>query len=83
MTSSVYSRAVQRAAEFLGGAEKLASYLGVPAADVQQWLAGTRPPQAVFLRVVDFIIDETSPAQDGEPGEAPPGNDCAPAERSY
>lgn len=82
--TSIYSRALQRAAELLGGRDRLAKYLEADPSDVQKWISGeARPPQAIFLRVVDFIIDETSPAQgeDGA-GEAPSRNDCAPAERS-
>ncbi len=78
MASGIYSRALQRAAELLGGRDKLAAYLGVGTAEVQKWIAGTRPPQAVFLRVVDFIIDETSPPP-SEAGEPPPRNDCSSA----
>ena len=81
--SSIYSRALQRASELLGGRDKLAAYLDVAPADVQKWISGAaRPPQAVFLRVVDFIIDESSPAP-GDAGEAPARNDCARPERSY
>jgi hypothetical protein len=81
--SSIYSRALQRAAELLGGRDKLAKYLDADSADVQKWISGAvRPPQGIFLRVVDFIIDETSPAQgDDGAGEAPSQSDCAPAQR--
>jgi hypothetical protein len=81
MASGIYSRALHRAAELLGGRDKLAAYLGVPASEVQSWLSGTRPPQAVFLRVVDFIIDETKPPGN-EAADPPARNDCASAERS-
>ena len=77
MASGIYSRALQRAAELLGGRDKLAAYLGVPTAEVQKWIAGARPPQAVFLRVVDFIIDETTPPG-SDPADPPARNDCAP-----
>ena len=84
MTSSIYSRALQRAAELIGGRDKLAAYLGVPLADLQKWISGaTRPPQPAFLRAVDFIIDETSPPESDSAGDSPSRNDCAPAERSY
>jgi hypothetical protein len=76
MASGIYSRALQRAAELLGGPDKLAAYLGVSTAEAQKWIAGTRPPQAVFLRVVDFIIDETSPPQ-SDAADPPARNDCA------
>ena len=82
--SSIYSRALQRAAELLGGRDKLAKYLDLDPSDVQKWISGAvRPPQAIFLRVVDFIIDETSPAPGDDAGEAPSQSDCARPERSY
>jgi len=84
MASSIYSRALQRASELMGGRDELAKFLGVPATDVQKWISGgARPPQSIFLRVVDYIIDETSPPENGDGGEAPARNDCAPAERPY
>ena len=84
MASSIYSRALQRASELMGGRDELAKFLDVPAADLHKWISGgARPPQSVFLRVVDYIIDETSPPENGDSADAPSRNDCAPAERSY
>ena len=58
--SSVYSRALAKAAELLGGRTELARMLQVPIADVERWLADDgKPPREVFLRVVDIILDET------------------------
>lgn len=76
MASSVYSRAVRKAAELLGGRDNLARILNVPLADVNKWIAGEKPPREIFLRVVDLIIDETAP-----PGDSPDASprDCAPA----
>jgi len=80
MATSVYSRALQRAAEMLGGRDKVAKYLGVPQADVTRWISGAaKPPRLHFLRAVEFIIDETALPPGGDsPGETPPANDCAP-----
>lgn len=84
MASSIYSRALQRASELMGGRDELAKFLDVPATEVQKWISGgARPPQAIFLRVVDYIIDETSPAESDDSAEAPSRNDCSPAERPY
>lgn len=84
VTVSVHSRALQRAAELLGGREKLAHFLAVPLADITRWIAGTaKPPQPLFLRVVEFIIDETTPPESDAAGDTPQANDCAPAERRY
>ena len=83
MTTSVHSRVLQRAAEMLGGRDKLAKYLGVPLADVTRWIGGAvKPPRLHFLRAVEFIIDETSPPEGGDSnGDTPPANDCAPVRR--
>jgi hypothetical protein len=82
MTTSVHSRVLQRAAEMLGGRDKLAKYLGVSLADVTRWIAGAaKPPRPHFLRAVEFIIDETSPPESGEGAESPSANDCAGAGR--
>lgn len=77
MTASVYSRALLRAAEFVGGRDKLARVLRVPKAELESWIAGAaKPPRDVFLRVVDLILDETA-AEGGEAPEPPPPRDAA------
>ena len=76
--ASVYSRALLRAAELIGGRDKLARVLGVSKADLDNWIAGeAKPPREVFLRAVDLILDETGPA--GGPNDAPepPPHDAA------
>lgn len=66
--ASVYARAVRRAAELVGGRDKLASALQVPRAEIDKWLADEKkPPRDMFLRVVDLIIDDGRPAG-GDPG---------------
>ncbi len=78
MASSVYSRALQKAAELMGSHQKLSRYLQVPAADLQSWILdkGT-PPVAIFLRVIDFILDETPQPADSDPGDPPAPRDAA------
>jgi hypothetical protein len=85
MTASVYSRALRRAAELLGGREKLAKILQVPAVELDKWLAEReKPPRDVFLRVVDLILDETTPAREGDDAqEPPPSRDAAGSSRRY
>jgi hypothetical protein len=62
MAASVYSRTLQKAAELIGGQQKLCRYLRVPAADMQRWIDDKKvPPTGIFLRVVDLIIAETPP----------------------
>ena len=76
--ASVYSRALQRAAELLGGRDKLAHILQVPKADLDTWIAErSKPPRDVFLRVVDLILDETAPAEGSGPQDPPPPRDAA------
>ena len=74
---TVHSRAVLRAAELLGGRDKLARVLRMPKADIDKWISGeAKPPREVFLRVVDLILDETSPAS-GPDAQDPPPRDAA------
>ena len=78
VASSVYSRAVRKAAELLGGREKLSRTLQVPLAEIEKWLADKgKPPREIFLRVVDLIIADNGVADAG-PSDAPPAKDCAP-----
>ena len=75
--ASVYSRALLKAAELLGGRAELARMLQVPGAEIDRWIADEeKPPREMFLRVVDIILDETS-AGASEPAEPPPGRDAA------
>lgn len=78
MPNSVYSRTMQKAAQLAGGEKQLARYLRVPLADLQKWIAGKdTPPTTHFLKAIDLVLDETSPAAGSEPGEPPAPNDCA------
>ena len=78
MVSTVYSRTLLKAAQLAGGSQKLARHLRVPLADLQKWLGGSdAPPIAVFLKAVDLVLDETSPSGGSDPGDPPPGKDCA------
>ena len=57
--TNVHARAMRRAAQVLGGVEALRSHLQVSMRDLSRWMAGeARPPDAVFLRVVDLLADE-------------------------
>jgi hypothetical protein len=52
-------RALRRAAQGLGSVEVLRAHLGVSMSQLNSWLEGeTRPPDAVFLQVVDLLADE-------------------------
>lgn len=79
MAASIYSRATQKAADLLGGRERLAKVLLVAPGDVDDWIADrARPPREVFLRVVDIVIDEGgAPPGASETADPAPPRDCA------
>jgi hypothetical protein len=87
MVASVYSRALRKAAELLGGREKLSKVLHIPTADIDKWIADKgKPPREIFLRIVDLILDETGPAagnSTGESSEPPPSRDAAGSSQRY
>lgn len=59
MAKTVQSRAVERAAELLGGPEQLAARLGLSTGMVRAWIAGAvSPPDSHLLQVLD-ILGET------------------------
>jgi hypothetical protein len=59
MESGVPMRAVQRAAEIVGGSESLAAYLNVPSTWITSWMEGASPvPQSQLMRVVGIILDQ-------------------------
>ena len=56
---NVYMRALRRAAQASGSVEALRRHLGVSMSQLNSWLEGeARPPDAVFLQVVDLLADE-------------------------
>ena len=56
MVDTVQARALQRAADILGGKEPLRAALHAPMARLDEWLAGrTTPPMDIFLKAVDII----------------------------
>jgi hypothetical protein len=75
-SASVYSRAVRKAAEMLGGRENLARALQVPLSEVEKWLLEQKkPPREVFLRVVDILIEDSA-GSDDPAGDPPSGRDA-------
>lgn len=55
-----YKATVARAADIAGGVQTLSDRLRVPVVDLMRWIQGeTKPPRGVFLRLVDFIIEES------------------------
>jgi hypothetical protein len=58
MRKTVYSRALARAAKILGSTEALRAYLNVSTRGLELWMHGyARPPDHVFLRVVDLLTE--------------------------
>ena len=61
-----YRVALARAAGLLGSTRELSVRLQVPMPELTRWLAGNgKPPLAVFLRVVDILIQEGSRVSPG------------------
>ena len=57
--TNVHARAMRRAAQILGGVEALRAHLQVSMTQLRGWMSGeARPPDSVFLRVVDLLSDE-------------------------
>ena len=55
---SIYASTLQRALEIVGGEQKLARHLRVPAEDLRRWLAGEQdPPLPFFLQAVDVVLE--------------------------
>ena len=80
MAASVYSRALRKAGELMGSYRKLSRYLQVPSDELQRWIDDKAvPPVAVFLRVVDYILDETPPPEGSGPADAPAPHEGASA----
>jgi hypothetical protein len=59
---SVHVRALQRAAQLVGGRDRLAQHLKVRAVLLDAWMSGKREtPPGIFLRVVDLIELKANP----------------------
>ena len=53
---TVYTRVLHRACQMVGGVERLAARLRVPATTLYRWLDGEAdPPTPVFLKAVDIV----------------------------
>ena len=82
--ASVYSRALRKAAELLGGRGPLAKVLQVPVAEIDKWIADQgKPPREIFLRIVDLILDDSSSGSDSDSQEPPAPRDAAGSSRHY
>jgi hypothetical protein len=55
-----YKAALARAAQIAGGVQSLSDLVRVPVADLMRWIRGeSKPPMAVFLRVIDILIEDS------------------------
>ncbi len=65
------ARILQQCAALRGGKDNLAGYLGVPARDLEPWLAAkSGPPRAVFEKAMEVILAEHD--RRSQAGEPPP-----------
>ena len=56
---SVQARALHRASATIGGLVALSRYLGIPDQTIREWMFDVgSPPNGVFLRVIDLLLDE-------------------------
>jgi DNA-binding transcriptional regulator YiaG len=54
--NSSITRTLQRALRAMGSVQRLATYLGVAPAQLEDWLAGRgKAPNAVYLRALDLV----------------------------
>ena len=58
MLHDIHTRALRRAAQILGGEDKLRLHLGASETDFSNWSGERELPRNVFLRLVDIITDE-------------------------
>jgi len=66
-----YKATVARAAELAGGVKALSVRLRVPVVDLMRWIQGeAKPSRGVFLRLVDFVIEEGRRASTPPPAPA-------------
>jgi hypothetical protein len=55
MASDLYRRALARAAEIIGGRERLAGYLRVDVQRLSEWSTGARPPVRVLQSLAELL----------------------------
>jgi len=68
MANRIHMRAVERAVQIADGDMRLAMYLDVSPFLVNAWIEGkTDVPAALFLKIVDIIVDYGSPQRGAIP----------------
>ena len=58
MLQDIHQRALRRAAEILGGNERLRLHLEASEVEFSSWTGRRELPRDVFLRLVDIITEE-------------------------
>ena len=68
----LYRLCIKRAAELLGGLDKLGAHIGVDPRDLERWANGVgEPSDATFLKIVDIVLGKDSGAPHGITLRAP------------
>ena len=57
LAKSVKTKTLQAAAALLGGPRKLRDALNAPSERVVSWLAGEEPPEDIFLKALDIVLE--------------------------
>ncbi len=71
------SRTLQRAADILGGRDKLSKHLRVPSKELDLWIADrAEPPRGVFLKAVDVVLEEAPMPGGSEEADPPAPRDA-------
>jgi hypothetical protein len=65
LPNPLYAECVTRAAELLGGLDRLARELYLTPRVLVRWIDGrSNPPTGIFLRLVDILLDENVPSNE-------------------
>lgn len=65
MPNPLYAECVSRAAELLGGMDRLARELYLTPGVLVRWIDGrSNPPTGIFLRLVDILLGDNVPTTD-------------------
>ena len=71
----LYARCVRRAAELAGGYEALSEHVEVSVRQLKAWGDGEgTPPTAIFLRIIDLILDPGTGGESARRGSTPRKN---------
>src|SRR4051812_36028717 len=58
--ATVHTKVLERAAQILGGYDRLQGFLGISNNRIRRWLDGSSPlPVGIFLKLVDIVSDES------------------------